>query len=38
MNKTKRVAWKRHRIKRKKYEQKLKQQQRTPSGSLAARH
>jgi hypothetical protein len=36
MNKTRRVAWKKHRIKRKKYEQKLKQQQqRPPSGSLA---
>jgi hypothetical protein len=36
MNKTKRVAWKKHRVKRKKYEQKLKQQ-RSPSGSLPRR-
>ncbi len=37
MNKAKRVAWKKHRVKRKKYEQKLKQQQHTTSGSLPRR-
>ncbi len=35
MNKTKRVAWKKHRVKRKKYEQKLKQQRTYPQ---AGRH
>ncbi len=37
MNKTKRVAWKKHRVKRKKYEQKMKQQQRAPSASATRR-
>ena len=33
MNKTKRVAWKKHRIKRKKYEEKLKQQRQPTAGT-----
>ena len=36
MNKTKRVAMKKHRVKRKKYEEKVKQQQHA-SGSLPRR-
>ncbi len=37
MNKTKRVAWKKHRVKRKKYDEKMKQQQHSASGSLPRR-
>ncbi len=36
MNKAKRVAWKKHRVKRKKHEEKMKQQ-RASSGSLPRR-
>jgi hypothetical protein len=36
VNKAKRMAWKKHRVKRKKYEQKQKQQ-RASSGSLPRR-
>ncbi len=36
MNKTKKVAWRKHRIKAKKYKEKQKTQAQKPGGSVAA--
>jgi hypothetical protein len=35
MNKTKRVAWRKHRVKAKKYQEKHKMQAQKPGGSVA---